>query len=379
MDKQQREFIATYFRKRNMITNPSPKKREAYETRYILGHPEMFDIQNMTFASLDWLDDIIKHPEKIEEYNFKKNDPRFQVWYTMEIMKYFPQFFELLNFDKIHQADLAEILVMYPDLIDKTPKDKLDALPGNHIAEIIKSNPKRFLNYFDLSKITDKTSIKNLITAAPELSDRFDLSELTDWDVFFISRDNPEIIAQPVIMKREDYKKILEHVQFDATSMFKVLQNPRLFKILTQHVPLNSYIFTGLISKYPESIKIVGEDKFKSSTIVGLIAEYPELRKYFNPKRIKPSDYYFLLSKRPELHQYRSLSDLHMYHVKELLKTRPELIKPVLQAKAKPDWDEFTYFDLSDLREILDAQPSLGQYLKKYISQQRFMHEQIGK
>lgn len=379
MDKQQREFIITYFRKRNMVANPYPRKREKYETLYMVRHPEMFDLDNINLATVSWLDDLIKHPEKLEQYNFKKNDQRFGIWLVPEIIKYFPQLFRFLNLDQVRDGDLADMIINNPELIDDVSSEKLDSFSPSYISHIVSTNPDRFIKYFDISKVTDKSGIREIITKAPYLTNRFNLSGFTDWDIYFIAAENPDILMNPDIVEREDYKKVLSHIVYNEDALLLILKRPEILRQVLQHVEISSYLIGSLVTKHPEAIKIIGEDRFKSSTIVDLLRRDSSLVRHFNTRRIKPSDYANLLMTNPELYKIRSLSDLHMYNVKELLKKHPELIKPLLDAKGKPDWDEFTYLTLDDLREIINAQPSLGQYLKKYVNKQRFMHEQIGK
>lgn len=385
MDKQQKEFITTYFRKRNMIANKNPIKREKYETAYMLNHPEMFNKDDYVFSSVSWLDDIIKNPEKIKQYKFVKNDNRFAGFMASEVLKYFPDFFELFPLNKISSSTLSNFLIDNPEYITKIPEEKLDSLDEHYALAVVESNPSYFIDYFVKPNFVreaifnDRNSIIRILSKDISVIDKLDTTRLDSWDVMRVAQSQPEIIVHPKITEREDYQSIIEHVVYNSDALARIMQNPKLFELVKSHITISRYLISNVIKDHPELIKYFGPDKFKSETIAYIIGKNPQMVKYFNTRKINPTDYFHLLSSQPELYYIRTLSDLHMYHVKDLLKTHPQLIEPLLQAKAKPDWDEFTFLELDELKDIVEAQPSLGRYLKKYISKKRFMNEQLDK
>lgn len=143
MDKEQKQLIKTYFRKRDIAANHEEMGRHAEYTGYEL------------------------------DFAIKNN---------------------LINFNDIKPNSIANALRIKPELIDYF-KNRLDELNRYNISNILNSQPQ-LITYFEnrLNEL-NKWNIINILKVQPELIDYFidRLNELDKWDIALIITKQPQL------------------------------------------------------------------------------------------------------------------------------------------------------------------------------------------
>ncbi len=330
MDKNQKELISTYFRKRNIVTDERPYERTRSEFDYIMSHRDVFDIENMFFSYHSIVNDLIKHPEDIKDYNFQKNDSRLMP-YAKEILKYLPKLIHYLDLEKITEYIFIEALSYRPGLVEIIPEDKKKMIEmHSDFPRLIVDQPK--LGYFfDLSSITSERYIKAIIKKMPQLSNKLVISHLNWYDIYELVRDNPELT---------NYLDF-SHISDDD------------MKSILSESPILYYIATSPGNKLKSKLSIVSDYKIGS-----LIIDYPDVIKYLDKNLVNDLHSvikYNILMKHPELAKDIDASNMFSEAIKELIITHPKIIYNL-----KYDFSNLYSFDIKD---IIISHPELFDYI----------------
>lgn len=377
MDKGQKELIQTYFRKRNVVIGDKTMNREKYETEYILKHPEMFDIDSITLGSTRWLDDLIKHPDKFEYYNFEKNDKRFENWNIDEILKYFPQLLPLVNIDEISNFKLVDVLRTNSKLIKYIPKERLDLFNEYHKKELLIKDPDLFSEYFDINIISqDSSAVIEILMKSPKMGRIMDLTHLDRFDFFTIFKRKPKILKEFDIKKLPVYEKVMEAVSLNAEIVYNILLDDDLREIYLPDIKLTPYMIKNLAEIDGSFLKYLDLKSLSVYEVYNIIDENPILIKFFDIKAIEnPVLTSMFLINHPDQYKKFDLTKIDSNSLADILIKRPELFEPLYNARMRVDergkYDIFSRLLLYELEKIISAQPELESKLSPYIENLR--------
>ena len=162
MDKEQKQLIRTYFRKRNIATNTGSGEYAGYELD--------FGVRN----------NIIN-----------PNDIKLNAHGIVNLITKYPHLISYFEnrLDELEGYNIVQILKKQPQLITYF-KDRLNELDGVDISELLKSQPK-LINYFkNILNDLYVTDISMILKNQPKLINYFKnrLNELDEDDISLILR-----------------------------------------------------------------------------------------------------------------------------------------------------------------------------------------------
>lgn len=368
MDKVQKELLGTYFRKRNIIGNNDPRSRTHIEVEYILKHPESFDIENIRFSKLAWLNDVIKHPEIINKLDLQYNDYRFKYWES-EILKYVPELIDLMDIGNIRKDQLIEILKIRPELIKKIPKENLEDIRPYELEDLLMKVPS-LADYFDLDKIKNEYVIMELVKKRTELAKKLDLNKITTTYIFMsLIKERPEVIKYVDIQKRNDYADIIRQLLWDGKILYRILKDPEAAERI-DFSNANEYLLSVAIRTEPRLIEYIDINNISSGFLFDILESQPKLISHVDINKLHNDDFGKLLIKYPDMiNSGYDLSQISSYVMKDILKVRPEFFNNfyAIREKKHAGLDIFNLFTMGELNELISAQPSLEPGLRPYI------------
>jgi hypothetical protein len=372
MDKNQKELINTYFRKRLLVSEDKYSELKYYESEFIVSHPELFDIENVRITGIDWLDDIIKHPDKIPEYDFKNNDGRF---YYIEpiVSRYVPELIEYFDLDRLQPYLVHDILIDHPELITYFPRHKLNEIEESPFLSSLLISRPILGPYFNLNKIEHETTLSVIIEGHPENALRIDTTKLSSWTIIMLLRKNPIIIRYLRIKDHPKYNSVVKQLMEYPSVLINILENPQTSSEIdfdsASDIP-EFYIVNAIIAE-PGLIKYIDVSNMSSSNRYRIVNKQPELIKYIDVSDFFTDNIVALLFNHPQL--FREIkydfSKLYKDDVIKLLKLHPEFFDKIHNdaSKSSARYNSFDLMSSEDIIGLLKVQPSLEPKLKPYI------------
>jgi hypothetical protein len=366
MDKNQKELISTYFRKRDIINNKQPyNKWSCLEFDFITSHPEFFNIENMSFSYSSIIDEIIKHPESIENYNFKKDDYRL-ISHKEEILKYIPKLIPYLNLENVHTSEFIDALYFRPELIKIIPEDKKkDIEKSTDLENLILHHPK--LGYFfNLKSINEPEILKQIIIKSPSLANKLNLTHLRWYDMFTLLQQNPELSNYLNFdhIPDDDIAFMLS----DLSILYYVVTNPGN-KLKSKLSLVADYTIGNLIIEHPDIVKYIDKDlvnNLHSIIKYRLFMSQPELAKEIDASNMFTEAVKELIIKHPKIiyDLKYNFSNLYSFDIEDILIIHPELFDYIYD---KVGDNLFNKFTLKTLYNMIGKQPLLGPKLMPHI------------
>ena len=312
MDKNQKELINTYLRKRYISNRGTGLALQRYEINYMAENDPDY-LNHLRSDQLLTL--LLEKPHLISRANLS----RFDTFDAAEFLRRSPQYIDEINIlDRFHSSDIVQVLLKQPQLE----------------------------NRFKLSKIT-QGDMTTLIEYQPQFLDKFDLSRLIGTSKLTIALKYPETILDGRI-------KITENEIITKVLLKHLRQYPKLLDVIDVNNIHDYEYIKEIINKFPRLVpKLNLKEKFVSNyDIRNLLVWKPKLIDQFSEKQLhslEPSDIYSILSKYPELIYRLNNWTLLPSHVTGLLKIHPDLI------------DKLNIHILRsyDLEQVLSQQPQL--------------------
>jgi hypothetical protein len=368
MDKQQKELILTYFRKRILSGNGGPTNWSQYETSYILNHSNLFDIEKIKFTWVKWLDDLIKHPENFDKYNFQYNDERFAHIDQAEAIKFFPRFIELMDVENFSNYKIRNILIDRPGLISKMPSHKLKELDEYDLQNIFYVHPElaRY-DVFDFSKVNHPYILSSLLTLFPELGKKIDIKKINSmWSLWFMIKKNIEILRYSDIKDHQFHGDIIDNFFNEPELLLKVLNDPGLRKSIDITKAYEGDYARAIIHA-PELIKYIDVNLIPSSGVFQILKSLPDVLPYFDINVLSEYQFTELVINNPRfMDSSYDILRLNSFYIKEILENHPDLITKFNKYKDNIN-DPLKKLGKTQLEDLIKSKPELEQYLLPYL------------
>ena len=248
MDKAQEKLVRTYFRKRDIAskaTHMSAYQYKPYETKYLIANKDKYDIEKMKFSDNTVINDIIKHPEKISDYNFKKNDSRLDYDFDA-LLEYYPELSKLFTMDALNNYQRADLLKIYPQRITELRDVDLAAIDEYDRVDLIIAQPA-FEKYFPMENF-EQRNIKKVLAKRPELVRKIDVLDWSYYDIATIIENNPEILKYFNIYGHKETNEIISSVLRHRPELINSFDSNALKNFTT-------YQINSVISYQPQLIK----------------------------------------------------------------------------------------------------------------------------
>jgi len=290
MDKEQKQLIDTYIRKREIASG-----EHSYGYRNSTGAIEPYELYFLIKT------DRI-NPKKINSGSFNNN--------ITDLIKYKPEVYR------------------DPDI-----QKYLGSLTTNNKGNIIANKPEFIDTFKDDINDLSSGSISYILQHQPQLANRFDLNKLNQSHAIQVIEEQPQFVENPIFAKHLK-NLVAKGDSLDKTRFWSHLRFGQSYYRYMDHEEENKKLdnkYHNAIVKYPIFRKLFPEkikEESNRSNLATLLKMDKTLFPYFDLSMTKDYSLYKLLESFPELINKISetqLATIEIYYIKSLLEKQPQL------------------------------------------------------